>query len=193
MVKSSILNMGSSNIDEDISYTFKTDIPTAKKLKHDFSLAHKKNASVNDIVEVKNVASSNFKINQFEITEVVMNRLQEILNEAKKEINLLTSRKIDYIIITGGTSNMQGFEYVVRDVFGDSANIGNVKMLGIRDNVYSSCIGNLVYFISKLKLKGKNYTMIKDDEAYMMTSKSSSRFGTSDSMLEKIFDVFPNE
>ena len=193
LVKSSIVNMGGKNIDNDISYMYKVDIPTARNLKLKFALAHKKNASVNDIVEVKSAYEANLKINQFELSEVVMSRLEEILHEAKKEINLLTSRKIDYIIITGGTSNMPGFEYVVRDVFGENANIGNVRMLGIRDNIYSSCIGNIVYFISKLKLKEKDYSMINDDEVYQMTSVNSRNLSTSDSMLGKLFGYFFSE
>jgi len=193
LVKSSIVNMGGKNIDNDISYMYKVDIPTARNLKLKFALAHKKNASVNDIIEVKSAYDANLKINQFELSEVVMSRLEEILNEAKKEINLLTSRKIDYIIITGGTSNMPGFEYIVRDVFGENANIGNVRMLGIRDNIYSSCVGNIVYFISKLKLKEKDYSMINDDEVYQMTSVNSRKLSTSDSMLGKIFGYFFSE
>lgn len=193
LVKSSIVNMAGKNIDSDISYMYKVDMPTAKNLKLKFALAHTKNASVNDIVEVKSATDNNLKINQYEVSEVVMSRLEEILSEAKKEINLLTSRKIDYIIITGGTSNMNGFEYVVRDVFGDNANIGNVKMLGLRNNIYSACIGNLVYFISKLKLRNKDYTMINDDEVYQITSTSSKKIGTSDSMLGKIFGFFFSE
>ena len=193
LVKSSIVNMGGKNIDSDISYMYKVDIPTAKKLKLKFALAHKKNASVNDIIEVKSAYDNNLKINQFELSEVVMSRLEEILNEAKKEINLLTSKKIDYIIITGGTSNMPGFEYIVRDTFGENANIGNVKMLGIRDNIYSSCIGNIVYFISKLKLKDMDYTMITDNEMYQVTSVNSKKLSTSDSMLGKIFGFFFSE
>lgn len=193
LVKSSIINMGGKNIDNDISYMYKVDIPTAKRLKLKFALAHKKNASVNDIIEVKSVYDDHLKINQFELSEIVMSRLEEILNEAKKEINLLTSRKIDYIIITGGTSNMPGIEYVINDVFGQSANIGNVKMLGLRDNMYSSCIGNVVYFISKLKLKNKNYSMINDNEVYQMTSVTSKKLNTSDSMLGKIFGFFFSE
>ena len=193
LVKSSIINMGGKNIDNDISYMYKVDIPTAKNLKLKFALAHKKNASVNDIIEVKSAIDANLKINQFELSEVVQSRLEEILNEAKKEINLLTSRKIDYIIITGGTSNMPGIEYVVRDVFGDNANIGNVKMLGIRDNIYSSCIGNIVHFISKLKLKEQDYSMISDNEAYQMTAVNSRKLSASDSTLGKIFGFFFSE
>ncbi|MBE6139248.1 MAG: cell division protein FtsA [Firmicutes bacterium] len=193
LVKSSIINMGGKNIDNDISYMYKVDIPTAKNLKLKFALAHKNNASVNDVIEVKSAYDANLKINQFELSEVVMSRLEEILNEAKKEINLLTSKKIDYIIITGGTSNMSGIEYVVRDVFGDNANIGNVKMLGIRDNMYSSCVGNIVYFISKLKLKEQDYSMINDNEVYQMISINSKKLNTSDSMLGKIFGFFFSE
>ena len=193
LVKSSLINMGGKNVDSDISYMYKVDMPTARKLKVNFALAHKKNASENDIIEVKSAYEDNKKINQFEISEIVQARLEHILAEAKKEINLLTSRKIDYIIITGGTSNMSGFEYVANDIFGDIAHIGNVKMLGIRDNIYSSCVGNIVYFIGKLKLKGKDYSMINDDEAYQMTSITSKKLSTSDSVLGKIFGFFFSE
>ena len=193
LVKSSIINQGGKNIDSDISYMYKISMDNARKLKTKFALAHKKNANVNDVVEVKGDIVEHLKINQFEISEIVMSRLEDILNEAKKEINLLTSRKIDYIIITGGTSNMLGFEYIVRDIFGDNANIGNIKLLGIRDNIYSSAIGNIVYFISKLKLKEMDYSMITDDDMYQITSVNSRKLSTSDSMLGKIFGFFFNE
>ena len=190
LVKSSIINMGGISIDNDISYMYKIDLETATKLKLKFALGHKKNASVNDIIEVKNVQDENIKINQFEISEIVMSRTEEILNEVKKELNLLTSKKIDYIIITGGTSNISNFEYIVKDVFGDNASIGNVKMLGIRDNIYSSCIGNLVYFINKLKLIKQDYSMISDNEMYQITAAATRKLNTSDSMLEKLFGSF---
>ena len=78
-------------------------------------------------------------------------------------------------------------------MFGEHANIGNVKMLGIRDNIYSSCIGNLVYFISKLKLKNQNYSMINDNEVYQITSTAVRKLNASDSMLGKLFGYFFNE
>lgn len=51
--------------------------------------------------EVKNIYGDVVRVNQFEISEVVYSRLGEILNLAKKEIRSLTSRNIDYAIITG--------------------------------------------------------------------------------------------
>ena len=191
LVKSAIIDQGGSNIDSDLAYMYKIDKKEANRVKMKFALAHKKRASTGDIFEVKNNYEEHLKINQYEASSIVMSRIEEILNLAKKEINLLTSRNIDYIIITGGTSNMPDFEYVVNDVFGKTASIGNIKMLGIRNNKYSSCIGNIVYFISKLKLKGKDYTMISDEEANNMSN--NKKLNASDSMLGKIFGYFFNE
>ena len=88
------------------------------------------------------------EVNQFEISEIVQSRLEEILTLAKKEIRSLTSRNIDYVIVTGGTSNMANFNYIAKEVFGNIAKIGNVKLIGIRNNKYSSAVGNIAYFVS---------------------------------------------
>ena len=119
-----------------------------------------------------------------------MNTKSSLFDKILKNIE---KDKPDYIIITGGTSNMLGIEYIVRDIFGDNASIGNIKLLGIRDNIYSSAIGNIVYFISKLKLKEMDYSMITDDDMYQITSVNSKRLSTSDSMLGKIFGFFFSE
>jgi len=117
-----------------------------------------------------------------------MLRIREILENAKKEIMVLTNRQIDYIIVTGGVSNMTHFEYVVSDVFGKVATVGNINLIGIRNNKYSTAIGNVVYFISKLKLKGKDYSMFNqsDVEQLSLTRKSAT-------MVGKVFSFFFNE
>ena len=185
VLRSSIVNQGGKNIDKDISYIYKVDMATANRLKHKFALASKDHANNNDTIEVVNKDNNTIKISQMELSKIVESRIDEILNLAKNDLNSLTRNKIDYIIITGGTSNMAGFEYIASSVFGKEVNIGNIKMIGVRNNKYSSCIGNIVYFISKLKLKGKNYTMI-DNAEYEKTN-------TSDSVLGKVFGYFFNE
>lgn len=192
VVRSSISNYGGKLIDHDIAYMYKIDMDTAKKLKHKFAYASKKHASNSDTVEVKNRNNEDIKINQYEISQVVESRIEEILNSAKNDLNALTRKQIDYIIITGGTSNMAGFEYVASNVFGKEVNIGNIKMIGVRNNKYSACVGNIVYFISKLKLKGKNYTMVDDGDAEAIASTNDTR-NTPDSVLGKIFGYFFNE
>lgn len=191
IVKSSIVLMGGKNIDKDIAYMYKTDRATANYLKLHFALAHKRNASTTDMCEIKTEYDNELRINQYEISEVVSSRLEEILNLAKKELNILTSKKIDYIIITGGTSNMTDIEYIASDVFGKDINIGNIKLIGIRDNKYSSCIGNIVYFISKLKLKGQRYSMVDNEDASKLASiRKGYQEISNEKMLENLLGHF---
>lgn len=191
VVKSSILNTGGKNIDSDIAYMYKIDMDTANIIKTKFAVASVSHASNSDLYEVKN-SEGTFKVSQKEVSEIVSSRLEEILNLSKNELNNLTSKQIDYIIITGGVCNTQGFEYLAQEIFPNQVSMGVIKIPGIRNSKYSACVGNIVYFINKLKLKGKDYTMINDDEASGMTSSGSSR-NSKESMLGKIFGYFFNE
>ncbi len=187
IVKSTIINCGGKNIDERIAEYFNIDIVVARKLKHKYALASKKHARSNDFIECKDTSGGSIKINQYELSEIVEDSIKEILNLSKNELNTLTSKRIDYIIITGGMSNIAAFEYASYDIFGENINIGSMKMIGVRNNKYSSVVGNIVYFISKLKLKGQNYTMIDDGENTRSISESP------DSTLSKIFGYFFND
>ena len=194
IIKSSLINMGGKNIDNDISYMYKVDGKTANELKHKFALGHKRNANVADTYEVETTVGDIIKINQFEISEVVSSRIEEILTLAKKEINNLTSKKIDYIIVTGGTSNMVDIEYVASDIFGKDVSLGNIKLLGLRNNKYSACIGNVVYYISKIKLKGQNMTMVdENNQIKLATAKRNSNDVSNATMLGRLYDYFFKE
>lgn len=190
LVRSSTIAMGGKNIDNDISYIYKTSLDEARKIKEKFALAHKKFADINEIYDATDKNGDIVKINQFEVSEIAMSRIEEILVLARKEINLLTKRNVDYIIITGGTSSMNNFSIISQDILGDISSVGKIRMLGVRNNKYSSVIGNIVYFINKLKLKGKEYTMIdEEDEQQLIISKSTAN----ESMLSKVFGYFFNE
>lgn len=192
IVKSTVLALGGKSIDMAISSFYNIDNDDAIKMKHKYAVADVNHAQTNDTIECKNKNGEVIKINQYEISEMVSSRIKEILNLSKNELNNLTSKRIDYIIITGGMSNMAGFEYAASDIFGKDVNIGTMKMLGVRNNKYSSVVGNIVYFISKLKLKGKNYSMIDDGEYSVMTHADSTR-NAPDSTLGKIFGYFFND
>lgn len=177
IIKNSIIGMGGRNIDNDLSYMYKLDINDVVKIKESFALAHKRDANKMEFYSVNDL-----KINQFEITDVVMSRIEEILSLAKKEITNLANRKMDYVIVTGGVSNMDGFQYVVDDVFLKNAQVGNVNIIGIRDNRYSSCIGNIIYYINHLKLLGLSDSMVSDDLIF--------NDDNNESMLGKVFGYF---
>lgn len=193
IIKNSIIDLGSRNIDNDISYMYKVSATESVKLKEKFALAHKRYASKSDFYEMNNKLGEKIKINQFELSEIVMSRIEEILVLARKEINLLTNREVDYIIITGGTSSMDNFQVVSEEVLGNNASVGNIRVLGVRNNKYSSVVGNIVYFINKLRLRNIDYTMIDEEIENYKENKNNIMNVINESMLGKVFGYFFND
>ena len=194
IVNNSVIGVGGKNIDNDISYMYKVTPTDSVKIKEKFALAHKKYASKSDFYEVTNKMGEQIKISQFEVSEVVMARIEEILVLARKEINILTKRDIDYILITGGTSSMTNFSLIAEEVLGDLSKVGSIRLVGLRNNKYSACVGNIAYFISKLKLKGKLYSMISRSDMEDLSSSKSGLINVSEeSMLGKVFGYFFSE
>lgn len=190
IVKHSILNIGSKNVDNDISYMYKLTSATSKKLKETFALPHKSLASLSEERKVKNKLGEEITINQYEISEIVQSRIEEILILANKELNALTPRKPEQIFVTGGITNMINFNQICREKLGKCAIIGNVSLIGARNNKYSSVYGNIIYFIDKLKLKGKNYSMITEEEMEILSTPKKE---SNNSMLGKVFGYFFDE
>ena len=187
IINSEIIQIGGKNIDNDISYVFKIDKETSSKLKESFAVAHKKFSRVNEIKECITVNKDLISITQYDISQVVMSRLIEILKLAKKQSYLLTNREISYIIITGGSSEIPGMSYLVEDVFGDTAHVGNIDTIGIRNNKYSVVSGLIRCFDSKLNLRDKEFSMVDFDGENI-----SKKINLSDnnSVLSKVFGYF---
>lgn len=191
VIKESIFNLGSKNVDNDISYIYGTDVSTSRELKEKFALASKRYADTNEVLDFTTDDGEKKQINQYEITEVVEARVAELLKLAKKEINDLTKREISYIIVTGGISELTGFSYVVEDVLGPSATVLNITTMGIRSNKYSSAIGIIKYFHEKMKLREKNISLIDDEKIKEIEqSKQSMLDLTEDTFISKIFGNF---
>lgn len=194
IVKSSIIGMGGKNIENDIAYIYKLNQADARMIKEKFALAHKNYASKSDTYEMENKTGEIVKINQFELSEIVMSRIEEILVLARKEINILTKREVDYILLSGGTSSMNNFSLIAEEVLGKISKVGNIRIVGVRNNKYSSALGNIVYFIEKLRLKGQNYSMVsKGDMEELSSTKKSLINISNESMLGKVFGYFFSE
>ena len=191
-VKNSIIQYGGKNIENDISYMYKVDAKTSKMLKEQFSVAHKKSASSSDFKEVTDIYGNSRKINQLELSEIVMSRVEEIFNKVKDEIDGLTDKGLEYIILTGGTSNLPQIKLVATEILGE-ASTGNIKVIGVRNNKYSASIGNVIYFIDRLKLKGNNYSMLTKEEEAELATSHKGHTNSNESMLGKVFGYFFGE
>lgn len=191
IVNSESLKIGGSNVDNDISYIFKINTSESKYLKEGFALANKHYAQSKEVYTALDLYKRELKINQYELSEVVMSRLVEILKLAKKQSYLLTNREINYIIITGGMTGIPGMSSLVKEVFGNKARIGNIETIGIRDNKMATCAGLIKYFYSKLRLRGKEYSMFNQAEVEDLISPQKKLINFSnESMLGKVFGYF---
>ena len=193
IVKNSTIGIGSKEVDKVISSTYKIELQEARKIKEKFAYAHKKKASVDTFYDVTNIYNEDIKINQYDVSELCMNKLEELIDLGVKETRMLSGRDLDYIIFTGGITMMTHFDYLVKNFVGETAEVGQVKIVGVRNNMFSSSVGNIIYFINKLKLKGKNYSMVSSSDMEDLSSRKSGATIASDSMLGKLADYFFGE
>ncbi|MDD3187141.1 MAG: cell division protein FtsA [Bacilli bacterium] len=170
IVKNSVVQFGSSDVTSDIAYIYKLSINDARQLKENFALAHHKFANSSEVYEIINSLSENISINQVEVSEIVNSRVEQILNFVKNDVNSLANHEIDYIILTGGASNLPYMVDVTEGVLGRKCSLGNINTIGVRSNKYSTCLGSIYYFVQKLKLQGKGYTMVEDDDSSDLAS-----------------------
>lgn len=174
MINNSIIQRGGQNIDSDIAYIYKLDLEEAKKIKEKYALAHRNYANDSETISVINRLGEKIEISERELSDIVYSRLEEMLNLIKKEINGLANREIDYIIVTGGTTNIPYFDKIIEPLLGKNARVGEMKIVGIRNNKYSSSLGTIISFIQKLRLKGKDFTMIDSEDASILSSPKKS-------------------
>ena len=172
MVDGVVVTNGSKLLDHDIGYIYHLDKTTSRDLKEKLSMASSQYADVDETVEYESIDGEKIIINQLEVSQIVEARLEELLKNVKKILNDLTNREISYIIITGGVTNLPGFDYLIRDIFGDIASSINMSTVGVRNNVYTSSVGMIKYYYDKLQIRGIEYTMYEDIEKNIDSKKN---------------------
>lgn len=168
IIKNDIIKLGSKNIDNDIMYVYGINERDARYLKENFAVSSTRYADVNETIDIKISDNEMVTINQEDLAKVVESRIEELLKLSKKLINSLTNRKISYIIVTGGITELTGFSSVVENTLGISASTLNDNIIGIRNNKFSSAAGIIKYFDKKMELRDKIYSMFDNSQIVSM-------------------------
>ena len=189
LMNTETIQLGGINVDKDLAYMFNINVFDAREIKEKFASSHKRFIALNDVYEVKNTAGEVIKLNQIEVTEIVMDRLAELLRLAQKQILLLTKQNISYIVITGGLTEIRAFKNLVYEILGKDVIIYTEDTLGARNNKYTTSIGMIKYFIDKMEVRGKEYSMIDEqDEELLINPNNKSTKGKAG--ITKIFGNF---
>ena len=189
-INTETIQLGGINIEKDLSYIFNINVFDGRILKEKFASSHKRFSQLNDVYEAKNTIGETLKLNQLEVSEVVMSRLKEILEYAKKQILLLTKQNIGYIIITGGLTEIKAFKNLAFEIFGKSVIIYSMETLGVRDNKYITALGMIKYFCDKMEQRGKEYSMLDEVKVINLETPSSNKNKKDNMIFTKFIENF---
>ena len=184
-----VIDIGGERIDYDLSYVFKISRRDAVYLKEGMCLADKKLAVVTETMNFTDRNREQIKINQYDATEIVEARIDEILNLIKKQINLLTKKEISYIIITGGVTETGEFKSLANKKFKNLI-IGEVTEIGARNNKYSTALGLIKYYDNKMKFRNKDFSIFTVEEQEEFSGINKKVNISENSILGKLFGYF---
>ena len=190
LTRAEVIELGGANIDNDIAYIYKITKKDARQIKEQIGLACSDMARSEEKVSLTDRLGEEVIINQKDLSEIIESRLKEILELSKKQINLLTKREIEYIIVTGGTSELRDFNNLLDKVFTKPHILGKIDIVGARNNKFSTSIGTIKYYNGRLKLKNKEYSVFSLDELETLSGIHKKVSINENSILGKLFGYF---
>ena len=159
LVYTGIINIGGFHISSDIARGLSTSISAAERLKILYGSNVNSNEE-NDLIDVpltgNNESTETHKIHKKELNNIILSRIQEILENIRSKTNksILERNLTNNIILTGKSSELKGFINLASDFFGIKARIGKpINIKGLAENTsgpgFSVCCGLIKYKILK--------------------------------------------
>lgn len=189
-INNKIIDDGGFYIDKEIASVYNLKRNETEYLKEKLALAVINNADEKETITLTNKNGEEITVNQYELSKIVSEKMDNLLKIIKKNINLLTKKEISYIIITGGVTNLPYFEHFIQDNFKDLANYEVVKELGVRDNRYSNVVGAIKYYNSRLKLRNVEISIFDLEQQEELGGTSKKVNISENSLLGKIYGYF---
>lgn len=138
---------GGSDITHDISVVLNTSQKEAEKIKREFGYADPSLASSDNQFPVNVVGESAPQmIDEEYLSEIINARLEQILNRVGKGLEDHDAFQLPGgVVITGGSSSLQGTDDIVKDNFQVKARIFQPDQMGLRNPLYAAGFGVVKY------------------------------------------------
>ena len=188
-INNKIIDDGGFYIDKEIAAKYNLKRNETEYLKEKLALAVINNADEKETITLTNKNGEEITVNQYELSKIVSEKMDNLLKIIKKNINLLTKKEISYIIITGGLSEIKDINLLINNVFNKNGKIGKINNLGARDNSYSVALGMLKYFNSKLLLRNREFSSLTEEEIDAMCTISEKNT-SKNSLISRVVGYF---
>lgn len=138
---------GGSDITNDISVVLSTSKKDAEQIKLDYGFALPSLASENDKFAVKSVGANGQKmVDEVYLSEIINARLVQTITRIGKGLAKHEALKLPGgIIITGGSSLLQGIDNLVANGLNVKARIYQPDQMGMRTPIYTAAYGIVNY------------------------------------------------
>lgn len=138
---------GGVDISRDISVVLSTSKKDAEQIKLDYGFADPKLASKQDQFAVNSVGSDGQKmVDEVYLSEIINARLLQIIGRVGKGLSKNNALKLPGgIVITGGSSLLQGIDKLVTDQLQVKTRIYQPTQMGIRNPIYAAAFGVVAY------------------------------------------------
>lgn len=182
----SVIAIGGQHLTNDIAVGVRTPTIEAEKIKREFGCASKRINHENILIDVPSVGGRNPRqISSDLLAEIIEPRAQELFSLVKKEIDrsgyghLLGSG----VVITGGSSILNGMVDVAEDVFDLPVRLGLPQKIGglvdvVSSPIHATSVGLVLY---GAKQRGSELAMSRkspDSNVYMrVKSRMKNWFG----------------
>lgn len=188
-INNKIIDDGGFYIDKEIASVYNLKRNETEYLKEKLALAVINNADEKETITLPNKNGEEITVNQYELSKIVSEKMDNLLKIIKKNINLLTKKEISYIIITGGLSEIKDINLLINNLFNKNGKIGKINNLGARDNSYSVALGMLKYFNSKLLLRNREFSSLTEEEIDAMCTISEKNT-SKNSLISRVVGYF---
>ena len=148
-----VIPIAGDQVTNDIAVALRTPTASAEEIKMKYACALRQLASMEDMIEVPGMGERQpRRLSRQTLAEVVEPRFEELFSLVQQELQRsgYEQRIAAGIVLTGGSSKMEGVVELAEEVFHCPVRIGvpqNVSGLHdvVRNPIYSTCVGLLMY------------------------------------------------
>ena len=166
-----VLPLGGHNLTNDIAVGLRASIPDAESIKKAYGTCYRDNIKPNETIEIPGIGGSKaHSVPRQVLCDILEPRMEELFMLVNREIHrsMMAKKMVSGVILTGGTSLLDGIAEIAGSVLDQPVRIGTPKgIVGltdiVKDPMHATGVGLLLF---GAKNKGKNRIRPKDKNIF---------------------------